>query len=599
MNLDTELVHRAREEFVDTGSVSQSLSRAVRPDILTSWRRSRAFGAEVGVSTLPIHDDLDRDGRLVRAAEPVLRTLAENLGGLDAGVLLADREANIIQRWVTETAILAELDRICSDTGFGAPEDRVGTNGIGTVAELGRPQMIVGPEHYANTLVPFTCVGAPIHSPTTRRLEGIITLSCRADTANALLTPLMVSVAADISNRLLNAATIDERLMLDAYIAARRPNRMVAAVGRDLLIAGARVTRMLDSLTHRDILWDLVAAIVQASGPAPHTLETHDGTIVRLTCQSVCDSGRLVGAIIEIDTSSGVPPDPVGRPRRSPTLTLDLPGRNARWLHVLETAARYAHGRVDVAVTGEPGAGKWTVVEAIVGAELEAPTTRTVNCCAPGASAATRDALATDGGPLPRLVVLRRLDALPEQDRTMLGARLAHLDDGPGRPWVVATACPPAEGDAESAGTIVRQLRCQRLTIPPLRERADDIADIARHLLARLDRAHAVHLSSGAMTELGRARWPGNIRELDAVLRAVTAGRAGEITAADLPPEVRADSTRRSLSPIEEMECGAIVQALHQSRGNKAAAAKIVGLSRSTIYRKIRAYGIDRDAAFF
>ena len=77
------------------------------------------------------------------------------------------------------------------------------------------------------------------------------------------------------------------------------------------------------------------------------------------------------------------------------------------------------------------------------------------------------------------------------------------------------------------------------------------------------------------------------------------ASRVGEITAADLPAEVRSRSVRRSLSPIDQMECDAIIGALHDAAGNKVAAAKMIGLSRSTIYRKIRAYGIDRDASFF
>jgi transcriptional regulator of acetoin/glycerol metabolism len=63
------------------------------------------------------------------------------------------------------------------------------------------------------------------------------------------------------------------------------------------------------------------------------------------------------------------------------------------------------------------------------------------------------------------------------------------------------------------------------------------------------------------------------------------------ITVADLPPECRA-STRRLLTPLESIECDAIVQALLNTEGNKARAAQQLGMSRATIYRKIREYGI-------
>ena len=163
------------------------------------------------------------------------------------------------------------LDRICSDAGFGAPEDAVGTNGIGTVAELGRPAMVEGPEHYADALVPFTCVGAPIYGPTSRRLEGIIALSCRADAANELLTPLMMSAAADIEHRLLEATTLDQRRLLDAYLAADTRHRLVAAVGRDVVIAATRATHLVDQLLDRDALWDVVSEQLGAPPPAANS----------------------------------------------------------------------------------------------------------------------------------------------------------------------------------------------------------------------------------------------------------------------------------------------------------------------------------------
>jgi transcriptional regulator of acetoin/glycerol metabolism len=67
--------------------------------------------------------------------------------------------------------------------------------------------------------------------------------------------------------------------------------------------------------------------------------------------------------------------------------------------------------------------------------------------------------------------------------------------------------------------------------------------------------------------------------------------RMGVITVADLPPECRA-STRRLLTPLESIECDAIVQALLNTDGNKLRAAQQLGMSRATIYRKIREYGI-------
>ena len=94
------------------------------------------------------------------------------------------------------------------------------------------------------------------------------------------------------------------------------------------------------------------------------------------------------------------------------------------------------------------------------------------------------------------------------------------------------------------------------------------------------------------MRVLMRNRWPGNVEQLYQVLRkAVARRRTGVLTAEDLPPECRA-ITRRVLTPLEAIECDAIVDALLDNDGNKAEAARHLGMSRATIYRKIRGYGI-------
>ena len=86
--------------------------------------------------------------------------------------------------------------------------------------------------------------------------------------------------------------------------------------------------------------------------------------------------------------------------------------------------------------------------------------------------------------------------------------------------------------------------------------------------------------------------WPGNAEQLLEVLREVVRHRrTGAIQPDDLPPEVHAVS-RRLLSPLEAMERDAIVQSLADADGNKVRAARSLGMSRATIYRKIHDYGI-------
>ena len=98
--------------------------------------------------------------------------------------------------------------------------------------------------------------------------------------------------------------------------------------------------------------------------------------------------------------------------------------------------------------------------------------------------------------------------------------------------------------------------------------------------------------SPEALQLLLRAQWPGNVEQVLQVLRSVARHRrAGAIVPGDLPPELGVVSRRR-LTPLESMERDAIVYGLADAKGNKTVAAKGLGMSRATIYRKIHDYGI-------
>ena len=94
------------------------------------------------------------------------------------------------------------------------------------------------------------------------------------------------------------------------------------------------------------------------------------------------------------------------------------------------------------------------------------------------------------------------------------------------------------------------------------------------------------------MQLLLRSTWPGNVQQvLDTLRWVLKHQRTGVITPADLPPELQSLSRRR-LTTLESLERDAIVMALGDAHGNKAGAARSLGMSRATIYRKVREYGI-------
>src|SRR5262249_36998076 len=132
------------------------------------------------------------------------------------------------------------------------------------------------------------------------------------------------------------------------------------------------------------------------------------------------------------------------------------------------------------------------------------------------------------------------------------------------------------------------------------RERPDDLAPLVQYLLAK----HGTRLGKPscaigpeAMALLRRHTWPGNVRELENVIeRALVLGSGTVIGPDDLPDRLRdrrpaPASAGRRLADIEREH---IARTLHAVNGNKAAAARVLGLNRKTLYRKLTQHRIDR-----
>jgi two-component system nitrogen regulation response regulator GlnG len=172
---------------------------------------------------------------------------------------------------------------------------------------------------------------------------------------------------------------------------------------------------------------------------------------------------------------------------------------------------------------------------------------------------------------------------------------------------------------------LLHRLNVVRLRLPPLRERLEDIAPLARHFLAKSARELAVEtktLSEGALKALAAFAFPGNVRQLENVCHWVTVMAPGlRIEAADLPPEVRmapgtaatADASWHQALDRElaqalargersvgdrlerEFERTLILRALAHTGGHRMEAAQWLGWGRNTLTRKIQELGLEAE----
>ena len=413
-------------------------------------------------------------------------------------------------------------------------------------------------------------------------------------------------------------------LLVDGELRVVASSPGVAALLGAPVPEGALVTRALCGPSV-----DRPIAAALASGRAVDGTVTRarpDGATVtlRVRASPLRDGGALAGWLLHVsareETDGDAPDAPV---RFQGMLTRDPAMKQV--FHVLRRAARRD---VPVLVRGETGAGKELVAREIhdLSPRARGPY-KAINCAALPPSlleselfghvkgsftGATRDHAgifrATDKGTL-------FLDEIAEMPVELQAKLLRVLETRTVIPVGgseavavnvrIVAATHQSLRRAVERGTfradLMYRLRVVPLFLPPLRARRGDVALLVRHLVDELNGAgerHVTRVAPGALAALERYPWPGNVRELrNALEYAFVIGEGPVLTEADLPPEVnRTELDEEPAAAAVDTDTGAaatpeaqrIRRALERAGGNRTRAAKILGVSRVTLWRRMR-----------
>jgi sigma-54 dependent transcriptional regulator, acetoin dehydrogenase operon transcriptional activator AcoR len=575
----------ARENFL---TQSDRTPDGVRHTILTSWQRSAEWNVTPDAITAPFNEDLDTDARLVRAAHPTLERLESEFSGQPVSVVLTNADGYVLDRRTGIRKLERRLDEVYLAQGFSYAEHFVGTNGIGTALEAGQPTYVYQQEHYTEQLGQLACAGVPVYSPTTRQVEGLLDITCWADDASPLLMAMARSAAESLQAALMSYARGREVTLLNEYLeTSGRCLDPVLAFNGDVLMLNEKARQML-SLQDQTAVSDHLCAEHLGSGPLKITLPS--GVLCRVYAKHVYQQRLYAGTLARLQFA-----EPVHHLNVPAAITdsSDLPGitgSGALWKQAARLLDRdFQEGNWSI-VEGETGAGKLALIQAIHRNRSPHSPIRVFDAADTTSHRNWIDEIQHELDSRSGTIVIRHLERLRTYTAGLLNTALRKHTDSSGV-WVTATVNTNTEPTAALA-----ELRdsafARSVEVPPLRHHTEDIEDIAPFLLQQLTKRSDLSFSPAAMRTLLRRSWPGNIAELRRVVQlAAKRTRAGSITVDDLPPECRSQN-RRVLNPIESMERDAIVRALTESGNNRAQAARSLGISRATIYRKIKEYGI-------
>lgn len=519
----------------------------VRREILTSWRRSRLSGVDPARLDVP-HEDVDPDSRFARAARPVLDACTEQMAGTGMCLAVTDRLGRVLWSWGPDRARRRSLDELALLEGYRFDEETAGTNGLGTALEADQIVTVSGEEHFKEAFHGFACVAAPVHDPVTGRAVGAVNVTCRPSELHPLLKAAVLTMVRDIREELLAMSGERERRLLDVFLAATaRRAAPVITLSRDVLIANEAAADL--RLDHRR-LWSRVLA-----SPDGAMVDLPGGAGHRASLRVIAEQHRIAGAVLVVDEHR-LSPEP---------LAADV---GAAVLRALERAGA-------ATLRGEPGTGKRHLARRVLGSrpvEVDAADIVTTGlgewCCL------LRNALEQ-----PQPVLLAHLEtidsgAIPAVASVLGGPRLGRL----AATWVATGATSPGR-----LGVILDAVGGTVVPIPPLRSRSAEVAELARGVVTPPQT-----LSPEVAELLADHHWPGNVAELHHEVRsaAAAAGR-GPIRPEHLPAYLRAG---RRLSPLERAEAGVIAETLAASNGNKTEAARRLGITRPTLYARMRTY---------
>jgi sigma-54 dependent transcriptional regulator, acetoin dehydrogenase operon transcriptional activator AcoR len=580
----------ARERFLSAEPVG---SGPVRDTILASWRRCRAWHISACNIRLSYVRHPDPDTPLSRNALPVLRDLRDNLEGQPISIMLTDARGVLLSRLTADRDLDRKLDRVQLLPGFSYAEELVGTNGIGTALESGQAAHVFGHEHYAEHLADLACAAAPVRHPISGKIIGVVDLTCWRKDAGPLLIALAHSTAGQITQALLNDTSAGQVQLLQEYLRACRHNAgIVFALNSDMVMMSHHARDVLDPGDQAALLWRATEVLAD-DHQDPVEVGLPSGATARMSCRPVRGEGRrgLPGGVVEaklIELAAAAE----AHPRRS---SHSLVGSGPLWLRGCDQVDAAYCGGDWLALEGERGVGKLALLQAVHRRRNPAGALHVLDAAEAADHhwlvRALSELLEGEGS-----LVIRHVDRLSAvQLRTLSIALEEALAAGRQKVLWVAITLSQSPAQADLAGLL--QFFPNTIELPPLRHHIDDLHKLVPFFLAKLNHHRQLVCSPETMQLLQRSSWPGNTEQLGRVLKQVVHHkRSGTIFPGDLPPECWTVS-RRLLSPLESMERDAILQALLDSRGNKVKAARSLGMSRATIYRKIHEYGIAISAS--
>ncbi len=611
-------IEAARRRFLDGGRLDPD-GGAVRPVVAASWRRSAE--SVTPDRWAPCYVGHGVASAAAVEAEAVFAAFVGTDPAPACSLALVGSDGVVRVRRDGDAALAELLDAVSFVPGYRFGEAEVGTTAAALAAREGRAVRVDGAEHLHPELTWLSEAAAPVACGEGGAPDVVVVLS-HVSSASSLAPAVAEMLAGRVAEAVDGRRHRAGLAVLEQFgRACASDAEWVLASDGELVLTDPGARRLPDP--DQCSLVDLVLAgvVLSAGDEAVRHVDLPSGRCAEVSVAAVVCEGRAVGAVV-----AGGPVEP-GRPSRvseaarrqgahvAPTVrrdyAADLRGdrraerhAEARMRANRELLSPYLRARHEVAASvgrrrhhllvGEAGSGKRTLALQQFRRAFPLGATRRIDCSRIGDSASAPDPLhgvVEELTERPHLLVLEQLNLLGPVAARRLDESLRTLVVVPSALLVVGCVDSASVDATRPYGLLLRHFH-ETVRVPALRYRVEELGEIAQSILGSMAGGGSLRLSLQVVRVLEGYAWPGNVRELEDVLRYVATRKpVGVIQPPDLPASCFASRAPR-LSMLETAQCDAIIQALYEASGNRYKAAAMLGIARSSLYRKIDAFGI-------
>ena len=615
-------------DYIYDGKLDDGLS----PEIAESWKRCKQLGVNPSggkgkrADGAVFNSIYKANRNLLDIAIPVMKSVFEVLDKSHYLIVLTDSVGYILET-MGDVDINAKRDDLRFNKGCLWSSSEVGTNAISVALEFNKPMQMVGAEHYCRSHHSWTCSAAPIHG-TDGEIIGCINFSGYAETVHSHTLALAIAAADSIESQIKEQH--HAALMKAALDASTDAIFLLNSCFKPFLVneAALKLTKMdFESLSELDFRTAL-PNIPWTQGEDYFT----DDTIVLLG-----ERGFYCGVNITHITQFGSPTcsvtlrkqkhllNAVNRLSRNKAVFTfeDYTCRSSIMLKTLALAKRFAEYDGNILIEGETGTNKELLAQAIhnAGANSAGPFVA-VNCCSMhrdtleadlfGCEVGAYGGRATESSPgrfelaQNGTLFIEEISELPMEFQSKLlnvvekhtlrrigGSRDISLNIR----IIASSSCRLEDqvGSGAFRADLYHMLNILKVSVPPLRERTEDIRGYAEEMLSTLNKSSPdikKVMDEAFVSGLESYSWPGNIRQLqNSIERAFYSETDDVLSEKSLPYAL--DNPLQNAETAEVGQRGSILAALELSSGNVEATAKLLGKSRATLYRRLKEYNID------